>query len=137
MSEYELVKAIHDYVTLNTRYDDNVDEYSNSHFAEGALFNGLAVCDGYASALKMILNAAGIESLVIFGESPDGPHAWNQVKIGGEWYNVDVTWASSAGKGEVYYDYFCVPDSIFLRDHFPEKPGIAQVCTSSEYYRQL
>jgi hypothetical protein len=36
---------------------------------------------------------------------------------------------------QFYYEYFCAPDSIFLRDHQPEKPGIAQSCTSSKYYQ--
>ena len=137
MSEYEQVKALHDYVALNIEYDQNADEYSNSHFAEGALFYGLAVCDGYSSALKMLLNAAGIESLVIYGDSLDVPHAWNQVKIDGEWFNMDVTWAASIGKGEVYYGYFCAPDSIFLLDHTPEKPNIAHSCDSKEYYQKI
>jgi transglutaminase/protease-like cytokinesis protein 3 len=84
----------------------------------------------------MLLNAAGIESLVIYGESSEGPHAWNQVKIEGDWYNVDATWAGSIGKGKIYYGYFCAPDSVFSRDHWPEKPGIAQTCTSFDYYRE-
>jgi hypothetical protein len=135
MSEYERVKALHDYVALNTKYDNNAGENSNSHFADGVLFDGLGVCDGFSSALKMLLNAAGIESLVVYGDAPEGPHAWNQVKIDDEWYNVDVTWGSSLGKGKVYYGYFCMPDSIFLREHWPEKSGITHICTSTKYYK--
>ena len=135
MDEYERVKAIHDYVALNIKYD-NKTANSISHTAEGALFNGLAVCDGYAAAFKMLLNAAGIESLVIYGDTQEGAHAWNQVKIEDEWYNVDVTWACTAGRGKVYYGYFCAPDSVFSREHWPEKPGIAHTCDSTEYYRQ-
>lgn len=136
MSDYERVKALHDYVALNTLYDDNADLFSCSHLAEGALYHGLAVCDGYAAALKMLLNAAGFESLVVYGDTPSDIHAWNQVKIGGKWFNVDVTLASTMGKGSVFYGYFCAPDSIFLRDHKPDNSGIVQICTSSEYYRQ-
>ena len=134
MSEYERVKAIHDYVALTIEYDYN--EKSKSHLAEGALFYNLALCDGYSAAIKMLLNATGIECLLISGDSIEGPHAWNQVKIDGEWYNLDVTWAKSLGKGAVYYGYFCQPDTVFLRDHMPEKSGVAQSCTSTAYQQQ-
>jgi len=136
MNEYERLKALHDYLVLNTAYDDQADPYSKSHFADGALFDGKAACDGFASALKMLLNAAGIESLVVFGETPEGSHAWNQVEIDGEWYNVDATWANTMGQGSVYYGYFCAPDDIFLRDHWPRKSSILYSCTSSKYFGQ-
>lgn len=60
----------------------------------GGLVKGEAVCAGYANILKQTLACVGIESKYISGyreESEDG-HAWNQVKIGDKWYNVDLTW---------------------------------------------
>lgn len=60
----------------------------------GGLVNGKSVCAGYANILKNALACVGIESQYIKGfnlQNGEG-HAWNQVKIGDEWYNVDLTW---------------------------------------------
>lgn len=60
----------------------------------GGLVNGESVCAGYANILKQTLAIVGIEAKYIKGFSEEGDgHAWNQVKIGDKWYNVDLTWA--------------------------------------------
>lgn len=64
----------------------------------GVLLQGRAVCAGYAHALYVCLNYIGVEASYVGGEIFDnknnslGGHAWNQVKIQGEWYNCDLTW---------------------------------------------
>lgn len=57
------------------------------------------VCYGYATALKVLLDRAGIENAYIEGfayNGANGPygeqHAWNYVKIAGDWFAVDPTW---------------------------------------------
>ncbi|MBQ8299655.1 MAG: lasso peptide biosynthesis protein [Clostridia bacterium] len=59
----------------------------------GGLLNGTCVCLGYARILHEVLACAGIESSIITGMKADGTvgHAWNQVKIGGISFNVDLT----------------------------------------------
>ena len=59
----------------------------------GGLVNGQAVCLGYANILRSALKCLGIESAVILGNGIKnlGGHAWNQVKIGEQWYNIDLT----------------------------------------------
>lgn len=59
----------------------------------GGLLNGTCVCLGYARILHEVLACAGIESSIITGMKADGTvgHAWNQVKIGGVSFNVDLT----------------------------------------------
>ncbi len=61
---------------------------------EGGLLDGRCVCAGYAEILRNVLATKNIEAkLIDGGEIEDGKgHAWNQVKIGGVWYNTDVTW---------------------------------------------
>lgn len=101
MSDLEKEIAIHDYIISNTVYDkaaaDKEDPLSEAHTAYGALIKGLAVCDGYSYAMKALLNLVGIESLVITGESFDYKskrvgHAWNMIKINGEYFHIDLTW---------------------------------------------
>ena len=90
------VKAIvlHDYLAINVEYDyDNLlanNIPTDSYTAYGALVNGIAVCNGYALAYQYLLNELGIECYMVTSSSMN--HAWNLVKLNGEFYHVDVTW---------------------------------------------
>lgn len=55
---------------------------------------GRCVCGGYAEILRNVLAQKGIEAKEIIGHDSEdgGSHAWNQVKIGGQWFNTDLTW---------------------------------------------
>lgn len=55
-------------------------------------------CESYARALNQILSAAGIPNMNIAGPTNEGPHAWVQAKLDGQWYALDGTVA------EVGYD---------------------------------
>lgn len=139
MEESEKVKSLHDYLAENTEYDTS---YLGSacmapHYAEQVIFEGHGVCDGYAEAFKILMNGAGIECKVIYGNTPYGLHAWNQVKIDGEWYNIDVTWDDTSSGKRISYDFYCVPDSVFLESHQSEEICNAERCTSRKYYRMF
>lgn len=54
---------------------------------EGGLLNNTCVCVGYSEIIRNILACCGIESKLVIG----GAHCWNQVKLDGDWYNVDYT----------------------------------------------
>lgn len=56
------------------------------NFVEG-LLKGRCVCSGYALITKMALQMHGIESDVVKNQI----HAWNEVKLGNDWYNWDMT----------------------------------------------
>lgn len=60
----------------------------------GGLVYGKAVCAGYAEVVKNVFACVGIESRKIGGipEKSKSGHAWNQIKIDGKWYNLDLTW---------------------------------------------
>ena len=94
MSDLEKELALHEYVVKNTSYD--YDNYINervpadSYTAYGTLINRKAVCQGYADTMKLLLNLAGIEAKVVVGYAKE-PHAWNLVKIDGEYYHLDAT----------------------------------------------
>lgn len=64
------------------------------HRISGALLYGAAVCDGYSLTYELLLNMAGVECVYLEGrvnEWDTAGHAWNKVKINGEWYIADVT----------------------------------------------
>ncbi|UVI30817.1 S-layer homology domain-containing protein [Paenibacillus spongiae] len=123
MSDYEKELAIHDYLVLHVAYD--YDNYSMgkvpdaSYSAYGTLIDGIAVCQGYANTAKLLLNMAGIEAHIVTGKVKGELHTWNKVRIGGEYYNLDVTWDDPVPDvpGQVSYGYFNVTDKQLRIDH--------------------
>lgn len=113
-SDYEKFIAIYNYITKNTKYDNanlNNNAYTLKYSAYAALINHTAVCQGYANLLYRMLLKVGIDNRMITGIGNGGPHAWNIVKLGEKYYNVDSTWDSKdAGvsfRGEaIEYHYF-------------------------------
>ena len=72
-------------------YEDTDEEFRDSFTPYGVLFNKKGVCSSYAGAFKLLAQEAGLECIVVTGYL-DGelPHAWNKVKIDGEWRIVDA-----------------------------------------------
>lgn len=87
--------TIYNRITQKISYDfDHLDnDLLEDQNLIGGLFNKTCVCEGYTKILQQALSLLHIESVVVGGGGPkseDG-HLWNQVKIGGTWYNADVT----------------------------------------------
>lgn len=122
MSEYAQVKAFHDWLVNNNTYDMSFKE--SSYTAAGALMTGYAVCDGYSKAFDLLCYLSGIDCVRIVGRATNsagtaGAHAWNKVKIDGQWYNVDITWDDPvSSKPILRYDYFLISDSALGRNHY-------------------
>ncbi len=105
---------IHDYYAAQLTYDhdcadDNTDTgyFNVSHTAYGALCGeNKCVCDGYSSGFMMIMNnlANPVNTMVISGYGGGGGHAWNIVKLDGRWYELDTTWASTAGNNATWFN---------------------------------
>ncbi|MCM1307801.1 MAG: hypothetical protein NC223_04300 [Butyrivibrio sp.] len=143
MSEFDKVKAIHDYIVMNVEYPAYIDMGNRSLFtAEGALINRLAVCQGYAEAFSLLCFKAGIQTEMVYGTADNGEeiesHAWNLVRVDGVWYQLDVTWddpvsVNSSGSSNLRYNYFLVPDSVMNRNHMADSYTGKHSCTDSRY----
>ena len=123
-SELMRETIIHDALVDGTAYDfeaAQADDSSHDAFnVYGALVRKKAVCIGYAGAAKMLLNLVGIESRTAVGMSKNTGHMWNQVRIDGNWYNLDVTWDDSTSESEILYsryNYFNLTDERLARNH--------------------
>lgn len=122
-TDFEKIAAIHDYICDNVEYETESTEQDTVRTAYGALIEGKAVCQGYSVSLYRLLLEAGIDNRIIFGEGlPDdgssGPHSWNIIQLGDEYYYIDVTWDDTLHS----YDYFMAPaDSSFEEDHIADK----------------
>lgn len=105
MSELEKEFAINQYLCDTAEYDmkalENAEEndfaevdeeYNDSFTPYGVLLNKTGVCASYAGAFKLLADEAGLECIVVTGDlEGELPHAWNKVKIDGEWQIVDST----------------------------------------------
>ena len=132
---------IHDFIVQNVKYDKLKKEYS--HEIIGALGNGVAVCEGMAKAAKILCDELNIWCIIALSENnPDKGikyrHAWNVIRIGGQYYHLDATFDNTLSKDDaVRYDYVNLSDKQIFRDH---EPVIWKVpaCNDNDhfYYRE-
>lgn len=127
-SDFGREKFFHDYICKNTVYDlETYDNFGDSAYS--VLIDGKAICEGYARALKMLLDACEIYNYLVVGntENDEGKmegHMWNVVSIDGELYHIDVTWDDADGDlGEIIYLYFNLTDDDIRKDHFDIEPN--------------
>lgn len=138
MSDVERLKAVHDYIVINTAYDyDNFKKGTipvESFTIEGVLNKGVAVCQGYAYAFQLFMELLNIESKIVVGTADNVSHAWNMVSLDSKWYHVDVTWNDPVPdmEGRIQYNYFLVTDAIMEPTHI-WKRGNYPVCNSEDY----
>jgi hypothetical protein len=124
MSDYTKELKLHDYLVNNTVYD-----YKNllkntvpptSYTAYGVLIKGVGVCEGYSEAMKMLLNSVSIECGIISGYA-NGAHAWNLVKLGSDYYHLDVTFddpvVNNGAINVLRHDYFNITDNEIKKNH--------------------
>lgn len=143
MTDAEKVKAVHDYIALNCAYD-----YSNylngtipyeSYTAAGVLLKKKGVCQGYAEAFLLFMDALDIPCKMISGTANGGGHAWNLVKVDKKWYHIDVTWDDPVPdkEGYVRYSYFLIPDSVMDDDHSWTRSDYPKCTSGSDKFIKL
>ena len=117
-SDYEKAKAICEWVSRNIKYDYDYyyyheKDYSDVSFEpEDVLDTRLAVCAGYSSLTRALLQAQGIPALYVAGDANGAKgwegHAWNEAYIDGRWILIDTTWGP---------EYFDMSLSDFVKKH--------------------
>jgi len=115
MNDHEKVKAIHDWVVRNVKYDETYTRYT----AYEALHDGTAVCQGYALLTYELLKEAGIQNMIVEGTADGELHAWNLVNLDGKWYHLDTTWDDPVPDqgNDVQTAYYLLTDSQMKQDH--------------------
>jgi hypothetical protein len=139
----ERLKAAHDYVLKRLTYDTEVLTTGNRppQDAQTVFRTGNAVCEGYAKLFHALGKAMGAEVVYVRGEvrrdfAPTDIiptqlrlkdlnynwtyHAWNAVKVEGNWQLVDPTWDDSDRSNDYQADYFMPPPSAMISSHFPD-----------------
>jgi len=129
-SDYDKIKYIYETVIEGCEY--RLDARDNQNICSVFLY-GSSVCQGYAKAVQLLCGRMGIPATLVTGTVDNGEgHAWNLVRIDGEWYHLDATWGDafylfeeSAANGgelqtqvpEINYDYLCVTTDQIGRTH--------------------
>ncbi len=136
----EKARAIFRWITANIDYDayNYFRGGSSPNSTQDVLGSGKAVCDGYANLFKQLADHAGLETVMISGLTKGFSyltrgrlgavdHAWNAVKIDGQWQLLDSTWGAGHlnNKTKRFVQnfkpyYFLTPASSFIFDHFPD-----------------
>jgi len=145
MTAYDKELAVHDWMIEWGSYDS--DTLSHQQNAEpnpdhdnpyGFLIGKKGICLGYTSTFQLFMDLLGIECITVHGTaySKTEEHAWNMVKLEGEWYCVDVTWDDPTTYSSVSaltaHRYFNVT-SEFLRgrDHQWDESTVSEATATT------
>lgn len=130
---YENIVELIDYDTIGLREQeldpDSDKKPDNLRSIYGVFVEKKAVCAGYAKAFQYITNRLGIECAYVRGCCNSGEwHAWNIIKLEGDYYYVDATWDDHTNTDErkngpayVSYDYFCITTEELRRSRNIQK----------------
>lgn len=148
-TDIEKARAIYIWLTDNVHYDDegyNTGNYSDTS-PDGVLANRKSVCDGYGSLFLALGLEMGLDVVKIsgyakgYGYRPGKrfnrtDHAWNAVRLNGEWRIFDATWGAINGRTvngklvstQAYDEYwFDVDPYEAIFNHLPEDPSYSFV----------
>lgn len=122
-TDLERERTVCEYLIANTSYEIN-NLYNQN--AATVLCNHKGQCSGIAKATKLLLNRFGVETIIVNGTASDastgvvGPHTWNIVKIGDEYFHLDVTFllGGNLQKSKPYRFIYCnYSDEDINKDH--------------------
>ena len=139
--DYEVVKAIYDYVAGNVVYDHDGLRNGDltAHTAWKAMCKGKAVCQGYSLLLYRMLLTCGIDCRMVAADDGstrvDAGHAWNLIKVGDQYYYGDATW-DSQGSGDKYFlqgknDFVGHDKYYHVHDYIKNHPVASSKCVDS------
>lgn len=116
-NDYDKELYVHDALVKQVDYVTNAPLNQSPY---SALVYGRTVCSGYARAFQYLLHQLEIPCYLSTGYSSQN-HAWNIVKLGEGYYNVDVTW-NDTNSG--IYDFFNKTDKDFKATHMRQGMSI-------------
>ncbi|MDR3313713.1 MAG: hypothetical protein LBS96_04560 [Oscillospiraceae bacterium] len=143
LSQVETVLWVNEYLAMNVYYpvipaNSAEDPYWFNVY--GILANGIGVCQGYALANCLLLDKLGVTCAFVVSDQMN--HAWNLVRLDGQWYHVDTTWNDGATEyhlldvpGYVNHNYFLLSDSVMKDANHSHHDWVAPAAATSNTYR--
>lgn len=123
-SDGEKERYVHDVLMQTVEYDSGAPMNQSAY---SALVGGRSVCAGYARAFQYLMQRLGIPCYYCTGYAGED-HAWNIVKLGDAYRNVDVTWDDT---DPATYDYYNKTDREFGGTHMRTELSVyLPACTS-------
>ncbi|MCI9081747.1 MAG: hypothetical protein HFI70_05440 [Lachnospiraceae bacterium] len=141
-SDYDKAKYVYELLALNTEYAEDV---ANSQNILSVFLLQQTVCQGYACAVQYLFDQLGIESAIVSGTARGEPHAWNLIRLDGDYYYMDATWGNNGyrnkeGKETSFtdYNYMAMTTAEMQMDHQPDSEIKLPQCTAvlNNYYRK-
>lgn len=104
MTETEKIRTVHNWIVCNTTYNDKYYDRGDSfNHVSNLLNNKTGVCQGYSVTFYIFMKQMGIPCTLVMGNTDNVSHAWNAVKLDGNWYYIDVTWDDPVVNGTSNY----------------------------------
>lgn len=102
-----------------SHYDPLTGAPRSSYTPYGPLLEGKGVCLGFASTFQLLLDMCGVECLTVVGAaySSREDHAWNMVRLDGNWYCVDPTWDAGRADSRLWLFFNVTSSWMALTDH--------------------
>ncbi len=137
-STYGIVRTVHDCIIDTTDY---VEVKDLCYTAYGCLINRKAVCSGYAKAFMLIMRRLGFACGYAsgWGRTSGVSHAWNYIRLEGQFYFIDVTWddprvdTSVPAHDNKSWDYFCLTTEELLKTHRLSDEYHVPACNGTKY----
>ncbi|WP_312711098.1 transglutaminase domain-containing protein [Proteiniclasticum ruminis] len=113
-TDFEKALYVYDKLILETSY--TAGEKDSLYTVYGVFTENQAVCQGYASAYTLIMrDYLGIETHYIYSKEMN--HAWNLIRLNGQYYHVDATWGDPQPDepGRVNHRFFLLSDDAMRK----------------------
>ncbi|MDR2526134.1 MAG: hypothetical protein LBC83_08175 [Oscillospiraceae bacterium] len=140
-SDYEAELILHDALIRRCTYRYTGAAEENTVY--GALVEGVAACEGYSRAMLLLLEQQGIAGCVVTGDATNSmgetsKHAWNKVRIDGDWYQLDATWddpvSEDGGAETLVHSYFNLTDAELGMSHELTRDSRPCTATKANYF---
>jgi Transglutaminase-like superfamily len=137
----EKLRAVYQWMALRMNYDTAAYRkgVQITQTAQQALDSRMSSCDGFSTLFADLAKHAGVEVQTVLGYVKDGfhqrgeaftdtNHAWNAVRLDGQWYLIDSTWGAGFDDGKQFvrkFDafYFLTPADHLHLSHLAKDPA--------------
>ena len=143
-TDTEKARSIFTWIAVNVKYDFGALDRDNPKFdsheellkyrekmIQKAYTSQKGICMDYSRLYQKMVQTVGLECEFIGGHSKNfggtwEKHAWNAVKINGQWQFIDATWAAGGSadgkkfKQHFKPGYFFPLPRLFALNHFPD-----------------
>ena len=128
IGEYPKVYDLYRYMIATIQYAQDFSRVSTKKSLEtasiiGPLLYRSTICAGYSKMFKLLCDQLGIDCIYVSGTANGkygwDAHAWNLVRINGNFYHIDVTFDSGNFRATQKYDYkyYLLSDKAIQKDH--------------------